>query len=86
MEQIFSVDHVSFSYHTMQGEIPALSDITFSVNAGDFLAIVGPSGCGKSTLLNLLAGLLEPEAGNIWLFGAPFTPKAALSYRIHAPK
>ncbi len=64
MEQIFSVDHVSFSYHTMQGEIPALSDITFSVNAGDFLAIVGPSGCGKSTLLNLLAGLLEPEAGN----------------------
>ena len=58
VEQIFSVDHVSFSYHTMQGEIPALSDITFSVNAGDFLAIVGPSGCGKSTLLNLLAGLL----------------------------
>ena len=80
VEQIFSVDHVSFSYHTMQGEIPALSDITFSVNAGDFLAIVGPSGCGKSTLLNLLAGLLEPEAGNIWLFGAPFTPK--LRYHI----
>ena len=73
MEQIFSVDHVSFSYHTMQGEIPALSDITFSVNAGDFLAIVGPSGCGKSTLLNLLAGMLTPESGTLLLNGTPLT-------------
>ncbi len=80
MEQIFTVNHVSYAYHTMQGEVPALSDITFSVNSGDFVAIVGPSGCGKSTLLNLLAGLLTPESGNIRLFGRPMTPQ--LRYHI----
>lgn len=47
MEHIFEVDHVNFAYHSMQGEIPALSDITFSVRPGEFIAVVGPSGCGK---------------------------------------
>lgn len=80
MEQIFTVNHVSYAYHTMQGEVPALSDISFSVNSGEFVAIVGPSGCGKSTLLNLLAGLLTPESGHIRLFGRPMTPQ--LRYHI----
>lgn len=61
--------NINYSYHTLSGETPALSDITFSVNQGEFLAIVGPSGCGKSTLLSLLCGLLTPESGNIFIDG-----------------
>ena len=52
MSNILEVSHVHYAYHSLQGEMPALSDITFSIKPGDFLAIVGPSGCGKSTLLN----------------------------------
>ena len=63
MHSLFEIQHLSYAYHTMQGETAALSDITFTVNTGDFVAIVGPSGCGKSTLLNLLAGMLTPESG-----------------------
>ncbi len=62
---------VSFSYHTLEGETPALSQISFSVEAGEFLAVVGPSGCGKSTLLSLLSGLMEPEEGTIFIDGIP---------------
>ena len=56
---------VDYSYHTMEGETKALSDISFHVNSGEFLCIVGPSGCGKSTLLSLLSGLLVPEKGKM---------------------
>lgn len=73
MHSLFEIQHLSYAYHTMQGETPALSDITFTVTSGDFVAIVGPSGCGKSTLLNLLAGLLTPESGTLLLNGTPLT-------------
>ena len=69
MEKLMEISHVGYSYHTPQGETPALTNINFTVHQGDFLAIVGPSGCGKSTLLSLLAGLLEPESGSILLYG-----------------
>ena len=49
MEQLMDISHVSYSYHTMQGETPALSNINFTVHKGDFLAIVGPSGCGNGS-------------------------------------
>ena len=60
-----SLDHLSYAYHGMHGETCALTDISFSVKKGEFIAIVGPSGCGKSTLLSLIAGLLKPESGKI---------------------
>ena len=60
---------VSYSYHSMEGETPALSNISFTVMSGEFLAVVGPSGCGKSTLLSLLSGLLLPEEGMILIDG-----------------
>ena len=75
MRPVFEIRHVNFSYHTLQGETPALSDITFNVNPGEFIAIVGPSGCGKSTLLNLMAGMLIPESGCILLKGEKLTEK-----------
>lgn len=69
MEKLMELKTVGYSYHTMQGETPALTNINFTVFKGEFLAIVGPSGCGKSTLLSLLCGLLEPEHGSILLYG-----------------
>jgi NitT/TauT family transport system ATP-binding protein len=53
------------------GELEVVRDAWLSVAPGEFVSIVGPSGCGKSTLLNIAAGLLEPDAGEIWLAGAP---------------
>lgn len=73
MQSIVNFQDVGLAYHTMQGEIPALSNISFSIKEGEFVSIVGPSGCGKSTILNLLAGLLLPEKGNITIQGVPIT-------------
>ena len=51
----------------------AVSEVTLTVGAGEFLAVVGPTGCGKSTLLNVAAGLLAPSTGSVRVFGAPLT-------------
>ena len=67
MNPVLKVRDVCLSYHTLSGETPALSHISFDLMPGEFLSIVGPSGCGKSTLLNLIAGLLTPEHGSITL-------------------
>lgn len=68
MNPLLELDQVSYAYHSRNGETYALSDISFQVHQGEFIAIVGPSGCGKSTLLSLISGLLVPESGTI-LFG-----------------
>ena len=65
------VSHLCYSYHTMEGETEALSNLSFQVQTGEFLAVVGPSGCGKSTLLSLICGLLKPDSGRILLDGQP---------------
>ncbi len=69
MEQVLELKHIHYAYHTPDGETPALTDLSFSVNKGEFVSIVGPSGCGKSTLLSLIAGLLSPEKGLIKING-----------------
>ena len=71
MRPILEFDNVSFSYHTITGEIPAIDHISFTVNEGEFIAIVGPSGCGKSTLMSLICGLIKPEGGSINVMGQP---------------
>ena len=65
MTKILEVCNVSKKYNTIDGEIKALEDITFSVDEGEFVAIVGMSGCGKSTLLSILAGLEDKTSGDI---------------------
>lgn len=49
----------------------AVSDVTLTVAAGEFVSVVGPTGCGKSTLLNVAAGLLGPSRGTVQVFGQP---------------
>ena len=71
MDPFLNLIDINYTYHTPEGETPALHHINLSVEEGEFLAIVGPSGCGKSTLLNLICGLIRPSSGTILLKGHP---------------
>jgi NitT/TauT family transport system ATP-binding protein len=63
------IQNVSKTYHTLDGETLAMSDLSLSVYEGEIVSIVGPSGCGKSTLLSLIAGLIKPSSGKILING-----------------
>jgi NitT/TauT family transport system ATP-binding protein len=65
------VRNVSLEYQVENRRVLAVKDISFSVQASEFLCIVGPSGCGKTTILNILAGLLPPTSGEIRIGNAP---------------
>lgn len=83
MKPLLEVRDVSLSYHSLSGETPALSNISFDLMPGEFLAIAGPSGCGKSTLLNLISGLLTPEKGSIYMGDQPVgTPNTRIGYML----
>jgi len=58
-------------YASSRGPVQALQQLSFDVEAGEFVSVLGPSGCGKSTLLKLASGLLKPSAGRIELAGRP---------------
>jgi ABC-type nitrate/sulfonate/bicarbonate transport system ATPase subunit len=66
------VNKVSASYFLTDGTPQqALNSVSFSVPPGAFVTLIGPSGCGKSTLFHVIAGLTEPESGNIQMDGLP---------------
>jgi len=64
---ILIINNLCKTYHTKDGEIEAIKDLSLSVKEGEFIAIVGSSGCGKSTLLSILAGLDKLSKGEIIL-------------------
>ena len=64
-----SIRNVSKSYWRGGQRISVLTDITFDIASGEFLALMGPSGSGKSTLLNLIAGIDRPDAGSLIVAG-----------------
>src|SRR2546422_2452396 len=53
------------------GPYDAIHNVSFDVPRGQFVALVGPTGCGKSSVLNLVAGLLKPSTGSVWIAGRP---------------
>lgn len=61
------VEHLSKIYQAHNGEVEALSDISFEVQEGEYIGVVGPSGSGKSTLLSIIAGLLQPSGGELYI-------------------
>jgi ABC-type Fe3+/spermidine/putrescine transport system ATPase subunit len=55
------------------GSVTAVDDVSIDVRAGEFVSLLGPSGCGKTTVLRIVAGLVEPDAGQVLLAGADVT-------------
>ena len=63
------IDNVVKKFNGRTGEMIALNGVTLDIHENEFITVVGPSGCGKSTILNIIAGLLEPTSGNVYVDG-----------------
>jgi len=73
MPAIIEVTDVHKNYHVGKVDVPALRGVTFSVERGEFVAILGPSGSGKSTMFYVLGGLTRADSGRVMIDGADFT-------------
>ena len=67
--EILKIEHLTKTYGTGENTVRAVDDISFSVEKGEFLAIIGPSGSGKSTLLHIIGGVDRPTSGKVYLNG-----------------
>ncbi|PZG21656.1 ABC transporter [Micromonospora craterilacus] len=77
---LLRVEHLRKVYGSATGDVEAIGDVSFTMDAGELVCIVGPSGCGKTTLLKCLAGLLRPTSGIVEMDGVPVTgPSPAMA-------
>ena len=65
MSNVLRIEKLRKNYHSKNGVVSAIEDISLDIINGEFIAIVGPSGCGKSTLLNIICGIDNKSGGNI---------------------
>ena len=79
-DPIVNIKNLSFNYD----DTAILENVSFQVNAGEFIGIFGPNGGGKTTLLRLIMGFLKPRAGSIEIFGLP--PDKAQKYISYVPQ
>jgi putative ABC transport system ATP-binding protein len=81
---MLEINNITKKYQKRGNIFTALDGMTFSVNKGDFVAVVGPSGSGKSTLLHTIGGLIRPDSGEVLFNGSDIyslTPSASNNYR-----
>src|SRR5690348_14140684 len=64
-------DRVSMGFASKQGRLRVVDDVSYTIDDGDFVAIIGPSGCGKTTMMNMVAGFTRPTHGRVLLDGKP---------------
>jgi putative ABC transport system ATP-binding protein len=69
MEPVLKAEHLSKIYSAGESRVTAADDITLSVNKNEFTSIIGRSGSGKSTLLHMMAGLIPPTSGKVFMNG-----------------
>ena len=67
--EILKIENLTKTYGEGSTEVRALDNVSFSVEKGEFLAIIGPSGSGKSTLLHIIGGVDRPTSGKVWMDG-----------------
>jgi NitT/TauT family transport system ATP-binding protein len=67
------VRNVSLVYDTPAGAVTGVENVSFDIDASQFVCLLGPSGCGKTTLLNVIAGFLKPTAGEVRIGGKTVT-------------
>lgn len=67
--EILKIENLTKVYGKDENEVRAVDNISFSVEKGEFLAIIGPSGSGKSTLLHIIGGVDRPTSGKVWMNG-----------------
>ncbi len=68
--EILRVENLCKTYGKGENEVKALDNVSFTVNKGEFIAIIGPSGSGKSTLLHILGGVDKPTSGKVFMDGS----------------
>lgn len=67
--EILKIENLLMIYGKGDNKVCALNNVSFTVEKGEFVAIIGPSGSGKSTLLHILGGVDKPTSGKVWLSG-----------------
>ena len=67
MKQRIEFDHVSVQF----GALKVVDDVSYAIRDGEFVSVIGPSGCGKTTMMNIVAGFVQPSAGQVLLDGKP---------------
>lgn len=67
--EILKIENICKTYGKGENQVKALDDVSFSVNSGEFIAIIGASGSGKSTLLHIIGGVDKPTSGKVYMNG-----------------
>ena len=73
--EILRVENLCKTYGKGENQVTALDHVSFSINQGEFTAIIGPSGSGKSTLLHILGGVDKPDSGKVYMDGSDIYAK-----------